>query len=77
MEFGMMWFDDNPKTTLADKLERAIHYYSQKYGHTPDVCFVNPSMLKEPLKQANNITIRPYRSILPCHFWIGLEDQMS
>jgi len=50
MKIGMLWFDNDPHTTLAAKVEKAAAYYITKYGRTPTVCFVHPSML--PAKQA-------------------------
>jgi len=75
MEFGMMWFDNSPKTPLANKIVQASGYYRKKYGNNPNVCFVNPSMLVEPVDDLENITIRPLNSILRWHFWIGRVDK--
>lgn len=45
MKIGMLWFDNDPHTELAAKVERAAAYYRLKYGKTPTLCFVHPSML--------------------------------
>ena len=45
MKIGMLWFDNDPHTPLAAKVEKAAAYYLTKYGRTPTVCFVHPSML--------------------------------
>jgi len=45
MKIGMLWFDNDPHTALAAKVEKAAAYYLTKYGRTPTVCFVHPSML--------------------------------
>jgi hypothetical protein len=71
MEYGMMWFDDSPKTRIAEKITQAIDYYRKKYGDNPDICFVNPSMLEAPIEGPKNITISPLHSIMRWHFWIG------
>lgn len=80
MNIGMLWFDNDPKAEFNAKIERAARYYHEKYGRTPNLCFVHPSMLgnghsKEdstPLK-SGNIVVRPSRSVLPNHFWIGVN----
>jgi hypothetical protein len=77
MEYGMMWFDDNPKTPLTDKIEQAVNYYHQKYGHIPDLCFVNPLMLKQPIERTAGIAVHPSHSILLWHFWIGKDDNQA
>jgi hypothetical protein len=81
MNTGMMWFDNDPKTTLDVKIQHAADYYRQKYGRTPDLCLVNPGMLDkthpEPdPRQAGRILIRPFRSVLPGHLWIGIDEKM-
>ena len=48
MNVGMLWFDNDPRTTLTVKVARAADYYRQKYGLAPDLCLVHPSMLSVP-----------------------------
>jgi hypothetical protein len=77
MNVGMLWFDNDPKLALVDKVQRASDYYRQKYGRIPDLCLVHPSMLitrPEPLPgRAGKVMVRPNRAIQPGHLWIG-ED---
>jgi len=73
MHTGMLWFD-NSQIALDIKIQKAIDYYHKKYGRTPDLCLVHPSMLKDTKLEDKKITIRPYRPVLPGHIWIGIED---
>lgn len=82
MQTGLMWFDNDPRTALAVKIEKASDYYKRKYGRLPDLCLVNPSMLGDsPVETVEQrgvrITIRPYRPVLPGHLWIGVEDEKA
>ena len=82
MNMGMMWFDNNANAKLADKVQRAATYYHEKYGRMPDVCLVNPDMLggKRPELiegRGGKILVRPFRSVLPGHLWIGVDDKAS
>jgi len=82
MQTGLMWFDNDPRTALAVKIEKASNYYKRKFGRLPDLCLVNPSMLGdspvESIEQRGvRITIRPYRPVLPGHLWIGVEDEKA
>lgn len=45
MNVGMLWFDNDSKTDLNGKIERAAVYYRTKYGRVPTLCFVHPCML--------------------------------
>jgi hypothetical protein len=80
MNIGMLWFDNDTKVDFFTRIERAALYYRQKYGKTPTVCYVHPSMLPQhaestahsPVK-SGNIEVRENQSVLPNHFWIGVN----
>ena len=79
MHTGMLWFD-NSQTALNIKIQKAVDYYHKKYGRTPDLCLVHPSMLEAQERtqrqlEINKLTVRPYRPVLPGHIWIGIEDK--
>jgi len=76
MHTGMLWFD-NSQAKLNIKIQKAVDYYHKKYGRTPDLCLVHPSMLEKDQSQLeiNKLTVRPYRPVLPGHIWIGIEDK--
>ena len=76
MHSGMLWHDNNPKTTLEQKIAKAVAYYTKKYGRSPELCLVHPSMVtNDDLNTVDHmITIRAWRPVLPGHLWIGIED---
>ncbi len=81
MNVGMLWFDNDPRTALNAKVSRAADYYRQKYGRVANLCMVNPAMLGSTQASVEEyrgakIAVRPNRSILPGHLWIGTEDQI-
>ncbi len=82
MNVGMLWFDNDPKAELVVKIERAATYYRTKYGRNPTLCYVHPSMLPVPITtgstlpstlKAAGLEVRSTRSVLPNHFWIGVN----
>jgi hypothetical protein len=83
MNSGMLWFDNDPKTALTVKIEKAADHYRHKYGRDPDLCLIHPSALENPANQGGTseslktgkVTVRPYRLVLPGHLWIGVEDK--
>ena len=87
MDVGMMWFDNNKSDRLEIKIQRASSYYKQKYGHSPNLCFVHPSMLlmregsfddkKEPRSLTAEIELRSSKSLLPNHFWLGFNQESN
>lgn len=76
MKTGMLWFDNDPKTALDQKVEQAADYFRKKYGQIPDLCLVHPSMLTESQHQAGPVTVRPWRTITPGHLWIGVNEKL-
>jgi hypothetical protein len=75
MNTGMLWFDNDPKTTLTVKIERAADYYRKKYGRKPNLCLIHPNALSTEKPEIGKITVRPYRPVLPGHLWIGVEEK--
>jgi hypothetical protein len=71
MNYGMLWFDNDPKTDLPQKVSLAAAYYRKKYGKAPTLCFVNPKMINGKKEKAGQVTIKTSPSILPHHLWIG------
>ncbi len=81
MDIGMLWFDNDPKTDIAAKIQRAAAYYRQKYGQTPDICFIHPTMLPAgngasalPRDKFPNVELRTSKSVRPHYFWIGIRE---
>lgn len=77
MKTGMLWFDNDPRSTLSTKIQKAVDYYRQKFGLVPDLCLVHPGMIDEGTIELKlgKLTIRPYRPVMPGHLWIGIEDK--
>jgi len=84
MNIGMLWYDNDKNSELNSKIQRAATYYQNKYGAIPNVCFVHPSMLGTPIQvndekclESGSILIRTSSSVLPNHFWIGVNGSLE
>ncbi len=88
MKIGMLWFDDDPKRSLEEKIERAARRYQEKYGVTPNLCYANPRTVgdgnqhllvriqaRQAGQSAHGVTLKQARSILPNHFWLGVAEK--
>ncbi|GAB1470110.1 hypothetical protein MASR2M66_09870 [Chloroflexota bacterium] len=77
MHTGLLWFDNDPRTTLSVKIQKAMEYYIRRFGRKPNLCLVHPSMLdvNQIQLELGKLVVRTYRSVSPGHFWIGTEDQ--
>ncbi len=87
MELGMLWFDGEAQRPLPERLERAARYYAQKYGRPANTCYVHPSTMVTGGRAAETkaskreqcvagLTVRASRTVLPNHFWLGVEEQL-
>ncbi|OGT26478.1 MAG: hypothetical protein A2Z17_06045 [Gammaproteobacteria bacterium RBG_16_66_13] len=77
MDTGMLWFDDGPQA-LKDKVERAVSFYSTKYGRAPTMCLVHPVTLADGKEgHLAGVALQSSRSILPNHFLVGIEDRAA
>ncbi len=74
MNIGMLWFDNDNKTDLTTKIQRAVKYYHSKYGKAPNLCLVHPRTLGDNAWKGAGIELRTTRSVLPNHFWLGVNN---
>jgi hypothetical protein len=84
MDIGMLWFDNDKQAEVSAKIQRAADYYHKKYGVTPNLCFVHPSMIhngslkaQDEKMRSGEVEVRTSRSVLPNHFWIGVNGSVS
>ena len=74
MQSGLLWFDDNPKVSLTDKIEKAAGRYREKFGRAPNVCFVHPQTLEGAEQLPAQVKVIERVSIQPNNFWIGVDS---
>jgi hypothetical protein len=80
---GLLWFDDDPRKDLGEKVLRAAAHYERKYGYAPDLCYVHPSAFgengngKSKVQKIGTVEIQSGRSVLPHHFWLGITDKQK
>src|SRR3972149_7422035 len=76
MQIGMLWLDSDRHADVALRIERAAQYYRAKYGRQPNLCLVHPRTAgDQPPRQVSGLEVRTSRSILPDHFWLGVEER--
>ena len=72
-EIAMLWFDNNTKSTLSEKINKAATYYQEKYGELATICYVHPTMMGNDEK-CDGIDIRSARFVLPNHFLVTRDE---
>jgi hypothetical protein len=75
IEIGMLWYDDDKKRTLEEKVRRAADYYRSKFGRAPTICLVNPRMINGGPKRVARVELRTAPNVLLHHFWVGIAGK--
>lgn len=71
---GLLWYNPDPKTALADKIRQAVDFYRTKYGGHPNVCLVNPKTLGEQAPAVDGVRVDASKSVQVNHFFVGVEQ---
>ncbi len=72
---GLLWFDDNPKRPLAEKLDEAAERYEERFEVRPTLVHLNPAQA-EGLKY-KRLSIFGDVSLRRNYFLIGVEEGES
>ncbi len=77
---GMLWFDNDPKTTMAAKIMKAVAFYTKKYGRNAEVCLVNEKDAQgvdlADISKSSTVLVKAIRGVSPSHLWIGFEEAL-
>jgi hypothetical protein len=72
---GLLWYDDTPNRSLADKVTVAVARYQKKYHGDPDVVYVNPDQLPgdAPLLM-HNVRVVASPTVMLNHLWLCIQS---
>jgi hypothetical protein len=66
----LMWYDDNPKLTVSQKIVEAIEAYTSRFrGTTPNIVLVNEA----DVVSVDGIEVRGVNTIRRNTIWVGYE----
>ena len=77
MKSGLLWYDNDARRALADKIGRAALRYHEKYGSWPNTCYVHPQSVANleeadlQVREPAHIRVVSATNILRHHFWLG------
>lgn len=75
MKEGLLWFDNDPRRKLVDKINQAAGRYRTKLQQKPTVCYLNADEFDGQINEVDGIYLRPVSYIRPNYFWIGVEQE--
>ena len=75
MQEGLLWFDNDTRRKLADKIGQAATRYQVKFGCQPTICYLNTVDFNDQVEAVNGIRLRPAANVLRHHLWLGVENE--
>jgi len=70
---GLLWHDAELTKDLAGAVAKAAARYQEKFGKTPDVCFINASQFAELTTSEVPLSVQPKQTVLLNHIWLGVS----
>ena len=70
---GLLWYDAGLMKDLAGAVTKASARYQEKFGKTPDVCFVNSAQFAELASSEVPLPVQPKQTVLLNHIWLGVS----
>src|SRR4051794_21887776 len=68
----LVWYDDNAKKSVRDKIDEAIDRFQDRFGFAPDHCLVHESsMIDHP-----RVAVRAVRYVRPGYYQVGCEEDV-
>lgn len=77
VKLGWMWFDNDPKTSLEDKLRPAAERYRQKFGQKPRLCYVNGGALADRQPAGGALQMRGADNVSPGCFLFVVDSEAA
>jgi hypothetical protein len=71
MNIGLLWHDSQKPVDLVVPLAAAR--YEQRFGESPNVCYVNPTVLPDGDRAVDGVLIKSSAQVLKFHYWLGVE----
>ena len=75
MKEGLLWFDNDPRRRLVDKIGQAASRYQVRFGRKPTVCYLNVADLSGQTDEVKGIRLQAVSNVLRHHFWVGVDNE--
>ncbi len=82
MRSGLLWYDKSKP--LVETIQDATKRYCEKYGVSPNVCYVHPAQFAAAFKTETgfrvppelNLTVLPKKTIVENYVWLGVAESL-
>lgn len=69
----LIWYDNDRKRKLAEKVAQAAERYIERFGAAPEIVLLNPTQAGE-ITEVVGIPVRATPLVAPNSLYIGTED---
>ena len=77
MRIGLLWFENNTKKALEQRVQEATERYREKFGKSPNTCYVHPQDLNGDGLSLGGMRVVAASNILRNHLWVGWDDEVE
>jgi len=75
MRIGLLWYDNDPKKTLEQRVREAMERYREKFGRAPNTCYIHPADLNGHTLALEGVRVLAASNILRNHVWVGYDEE--
>jgi hypothetical protein len=70
---GLLWFDNSPRRSFADKVQDGALAYERRFKRRPTLCLVHPGDLPGDLEAVAGLRVEGAPTVLRHHFLLGVR----
>src|SRR5690242_2805839 len=74
LKMGLLWFDDNPKRPLAEKLNEAAERYQERFDRWPTLVHLNPTQAEGLNLKNKRLRIFGDEHLRRNYFIVGIDE---
>ncbi len=74
MRIGLLWYDNDPKKALEQRVREAMERYREKFGRAPNTCYIHPADLNGRTLALEGVRVLAASNILRNHVWVGYDE---
>jgi hypothetical protein len=72
---GLLWFENDTKKALEQRVQEAMERYREKFGKSPNTCYIHPQDLNGHGLSLEGMRVVAASNILRNHLWVGWDDE--
>ena len=74
LKMGLLWFDDNPKRPLAEKLDEAAERYQERFDRWPTLVHLNPAQAEGLSVKYKRLRVFGDEHLRRNYFIVGIDE---